>query len=139
MALITLASRLLNEMNNELDWYYPHHMNNMKMLRAPFDLISKKDAYLVHLELPGMPKENIKIDIDENNVLHVTGERDLQLEPSDSTIYKGRSYGSFASSVTLPTDVDLESLDAQLNNGVLTVQIKKKPLVKPKTRQISIS
>ena len=138
MALITLASRLLNEMNNELDWYYPHH-NNMKLLRAPFDLISKKDSYLVHLELPGMPKENIKIDVDENNVLHVTGERDFQIEPSDSTIYKGRSYGSFSSSVTLPTDIDLDTLDAQLNNGVLTVQVKKKAPVKPKTRQINIS
>lgn len=82
-------------------------------------------AYHVDVDLPGVKKEDIKVDIKEN-VLTVSGERHSKAEVREKDYYRVESnFGSFARSFTLPDNVDVENIEAKSENGVLEVVIPK--------------
>ncbi|MGE3975127.1 MAG: Hsp20/alpha crystallin family protein [Bdellovibrionales bacterium] len=81
--------------------------------------------FMVSLDLPGMKKEDIKIDV-ENNTLIVSGERKRE-EKTDTKRYHRieRSFGSFKRSFTLADNIDVEKIAAHHEDGVLRVYIPK--------------
>jgi HSP20 family protein len=89
------------------------------------DIVEKDNAYLVKAELPGLAPENIDVQV-ENDVLTVRGERKYE-NTQENAGYRRveRSYGSFARSFVLPKGTNPEAIDAQVENGVLTVTIPK--------------
>lgn len=89
--------------------------------------------FLMHVDLPGVPKKDIAISFEDGR-LTVSGER--KLERKTKTMSE-RSYGKFVRSFSLPTDVQAEKIEANYENGVLTVAVPKGEAVKP--RQIKIS
>ena len=87
-------------------------------------------AYHVDVDLPGVKKEDIHIDL-KDNVLTVSGERDFKEEVKEEDYYRVETrFGKFSRAFTLPDDADTENIDASCDNGVLEVVIPK--LVKPK-------
>ena len=91
------------------------------------DIVENNDAYLVKAELPGLAPENIDVQV-ENDVLTLRGERKSENEEERGGYRRvERSYGSFARSFVLPKGTKVESIDAQIENGVLTVTIPKVP------------
>jgi len=89
------------------------------------DIVEKEDAYLVKAEVPGLAPENVDVQV-ENDVLTVRGERRYENEEEQSGYRRvERSYGSFARSFVLPKGVNPDSIQAQLENGILTVTIPK--------------
>jgi HSP20 family protein len=100
------------------------------------DLKEDADGYTVALEVPGISQENLQISL-ENNVLTIRGikEQKQQEEKGDFRRVE-RSYGSFTRSVTLPRNVDVTNVAANLTDGVLTVTLPKEEQAKP--RAISI-
>ena len=95
------------------------------------------DSYTVALEVPGIPQDNLKISL-ENNVLSIHGTKEQKKEEEGEGRYRRveRSFGSFTRSVTLPRNVDVNNVNADLSDGVLTVSLPKEEQAKP--RQISI-
>lgn len=88
--------------------------------------------YTLQFDVPGIKKEDIKIEL-ENNRLTVSGERRQKKEESDEKHFRSEvGYGSFMRSFTLPTAVDENKIDAQQENGVLTVKIPKATTTKAK-------
>jgi len=84
------------------------------------------DAYCIELDLPGVTKDNIEITT-EDNILTVSGERKMREELKEDDYYKVESrYGKFSRSFTLPEDVDVENIHAEMKNGVLEVIIPKR-------------
>lgn len=84
-----------------------------------------KHAYHVEVDLPGMKKEDINIDV-KDNVITISGERKSKEEIKEDEYYKiESSYGKFERSFTLPENVDIENIHAQAENGVLEVVIPK--------------
>lgn len=81
------------------------------------------DAYLVRAELPGIPRQNINVEMDGND-LFVTGELD---EEHQGKVLSRRS-GRFLYRTTLPAGIDGEKIEADLSDGILTVRV-------PKTQQ----
>lgn len=82
-------------------------------------------AYHVDVDLPGVKKEDIKVDIKEN-VLTVSGERHSKEEIKEKEYYRVESsFGKFSRSFTLPDNVDVENIEAKSDNGVLEVVIPK--------------
>lgn len=82
-------------------------------------------AYHVDVDLPGVKKENINIDIDEGK-LTISGERELKEEVKEEDYYKVEtSFGKFQRVFTLPDNVDIENITASSENGVLEVVIPK--------------
>lgn len=91
----------------------------------------------------GYGKDQIKIQLEEDNVLSIRGEGLGAKEeaPKDSVWHVSeRGKGEFARNVMLPESVRADQIKAQVENGVLTIVLPKEPApAKPKTRPIPVS
>lgn len=82
-------------------------------------------AYHLEMDLPGVKKEEISIDI-KNSTLTISGERKTKDEIKKESYYKVEStFGSYSRSFTLPKNVDLENIEARYQDGVLEIIIPK--------------
>jgi HSP20 family protein len=82
-------------------------------------------AYHIDVDLPGVKKENIDIDVKDNR-LTISGARDIKEEVKEEDYYKVEtSFGKFQRVFTLPDNVDMENITASSDNGVLEVVIPK--------------
>ncbi len=96
-------------------------------------------AYHVEVDLPGVKKEDIHIDISDNNVLTISGERKTKSEVDQKEYYKYESsYGSFTRSFTLPSNADVENITANSEDAVLEVVIPKVKEEKSASRKIAV-
>lgn len=102
-----------------------------------FEVKETKDGYLFKADVPGVKREDIDVNITGNR-LTITGKRDAEKEETSDTIYTyERSYGSFTRSFTMPEGVDPNRIHADLRDGVLTVDVPKKPEALPKKIAVS--
>ncbi|WP_373072338.1 Hsp20/alpha crystallin family protein [Sulfurimonas sp.] len=86
-------------------------------------------AYHIDVDLPGVKKDDIKVDI-KDNVLTISGERTLKSEVKEEDYYKiETSFGKFQRSFTLPDSIDTESITASAEDGVLEIVIPKSPKI----------
>ncbi|PKN15615.1 MAG: heat-shock protein Hsp20 [Deltaproteobacteria bacterium HGW-Deltaproteobacteria-24] len=82
-------------------------------------------AYHIDVDLPGVKKENIKVDI-HKNVLTISGERKTKEEIKEEDYYKVETaFGKFSRSFSLPDNADVENVEASSTDGVLEVVIPK--------------
>ncbi len=87
------------------------------------ELVEKGNKYIVKADLPGVNKEDIDISVSDN-VLTIKGERRETADIKGEDIhYEEISYGSFMRSLTLPSKVDAEKINATYENGVLEVTL----------------
>jgi HSP20 family protein len=101
--------------------------NGGSLMRAPdTDVIETEREIRVVTEMPGLKRENIEVDV-ENNVLTIRGEkREERNEGEPGRFHLAeRRYGTFTRSFVLPRDVDAEQIQADFEDGVLTVAIPK--------------
>ncbi|NOX89965.1 MAG: Hsp20/alpha crystallin family protein [Calditrichaeota bacterium] len=95
-----------------------------------------KDAYKVSVELPGMEKDDIDIQI-KDNVLTISGEKKEETKSEEGTFYRReRRYGKFSRSISLPGDVKVDNIEAEYKNGVLTLTLPKAEEAKPKKIEV---
>jgi HSP20 family protein len=89
------------------------------------DVQRRDDALVVKADLPGVRKEDLKIDIDDN-ALVISGQRQEQHEEGGKDqgyqLYE-RSYGSFYRAIPLPQDVNADDIQAEMRDGVLKVTV----------------
>jgi HSP20 family protein len=89
------------------------------------DLVETDDEFRLHLDVPGMTKEDITINL-QNNTLTVSGERrSTRKNEGDDYVRVERSFGNFHRTFTLPNSVDAEGIEAEYDNGVLTITVPK--------------
>ena len=89
------------------------------------DISERKDAYLVSVELPGIGIDDIEITF-EDGLLTIQGERNLVHDSSEQKMHRvERRYGSFRRSITLPTHVMADAIEASAQDGVLYVLVPK--------------
>lgn len=95
-------------------------------------------AYHVEVDLPGVQKEDINVDVNDN-VVTISGERNTKEEVKKEDYYKVESsYGKFERRFTLPENVDVENIHAESQDGVLEVVIPKLEKVEKKPKKIEI-
>ncbi len=101
------------------------------------DVSETGDEYLVKASVPGINPDDLEITY-SNKVLTIKGETKQEDEVEETRYHlRERRFGSFARSVSLPTPVDSEHIDASYENGVLTLHLPKTEEAKP--RRIPIS
>jgi len=84
-----------------------------------------ENDYLIEVSAPGFKKEELNIDIN-NNVLTVSGEHSNEItDENDNYSRKEFSKQSFSRSFNIPDDVDNDGYDAKLEDGILTINVKK--------------
>ena len=100
------------------------------------DIAEDKDRFVLTAELPGVSKDDIKINLN-NNTLTIEGEKKSKAEQKDDEYYRSeRYYGKFSRSFTLNSEIDSEKIKADFKDDVLSVSLPKSEAVKP--RQITI-
>lgn len=100
------------------------------------EVTENKEQYLLKFDLPGLTKDQIKVELHDNR-LTVSGERKSEKkEETAKRHFSEVSYGSFLRTFTFPTPVDAERVEAKYDNGVLNLSIAKSDLAK--IRQINI-
>src|SRR5687768_13786558 len=107
---------------------------------APYavDVREDGDHIYVEAELPGFKKDEVDITL-ENQQLTIAAERHEQKEEQNKGehLLRERRYSRFLRSFTLPPTVDEQTVNAKLNDGVLTITLNKREETKP--RKISVS
>ena len=100
------------------------------------DVSETDDSYIAEVEVPGMSKDDIDIQMSGNELV-VSGETRKEEEEGKREHRRTRRYGRFEYRTVLPSDVDAENVAAKLEHGILTITIPKSTQAKP--RRITIS
>ena len=111
------------------------------MLIPQMDLTVSDKAYKATVELPGVPQDQVNIEV-RDNMLIVEGEKKQETEDKDEK--KGyyrmeRSYGSFRRALSLPEDAEIDGIAATHRDGVLSIEIPRKKPEKPAARKIAVA
>jgi len=105
----------------------------------PVDVYEDEHSVQLKLEVPGIDEKDLDVKV-ENNTLTVSGERKFEKEEKEENFRRvERRYGSFTRSFTLPNTVNTEDINAQYNNGVLTIKLAKRAEAKPKQIKVNVS
>jgi len=108
---------------------------------APYAVDVREDAdhFYVEAELPGFKKDDVNITL-ENQMLTISAERSEQKDekgPKGEMLLHERRYNQFLRSFTLPPTVDEQTVNAKLDNGVLTITLNKREETKPRRIEVS--
>lgn len=101
------------------------------------DVIDKGDHFLLQAELPGVDKENIHIDVEDNCLTLTAQHEDSKEETQENYLRRERVYGSYKRQFDV-SNVDVDNIDACYKDGVLELKLPKKSEQKGIGRQIDI-
>lgn len=97
-----------------------------------FEIKETKDGFVFKADVPGVKESDLEISVTGNR-LSIGGKREAEKKEQTDTYYAyERSYGDFMRVFTLPDGVDTNSVQAELKDGVLMLNIKKTPEAQPK-------
>ena len=100
------------------------------------DIYEDGDSIVVKAELPGVNRDEIDIQV-ENNILTIRGERKREKEVKSDNVYRSeRFYGAFSRSFTLPVSVDTQRIKAEFKDGILHLTLPKVEEAKPRKIKI---
>ena len=102
------------------------------------DIFEDEEGVSLRFELAGVDPKDVDIRF-ENGLLTLRGERKLEREDRRDNYHRVElAYGTFTRSFSLPATIDAEKIKAESKNGILTVQLPKKPEAKPKSISIKV-
>lgn len=134
MSDITIEmDRFINEFNHSI----PVGAFNERNFAPPCEVTEADEYFFMSVDLPGMKKQDIKIEVNENT-LNLSGERkrESKLDGKDKMQRYEKSYGYFNRSFTLPNAVDTAKVEAIYEDGVLELYLPKTN--EAKSRQVEI-
>lgn len=104
--------------------------------RAALDLSETDDAVEVRMDVPGIQPEEIEVEV-SGDLLQITGERKEEQEEKGKTWHRvERSTGSFSRAIKLPCEVESAHIEADCEQGVLTIKLPKSDFKKPRKIQV---
>jgi len=102
--------------------------------QAPLSVWEDEQHLHVEVELPGVNKEDLDVTLDEGQ-LRIVAQRKAP-EPQPNYLHNERVFNRIQRVITLPDSVQVDDVDAQLEQGVLRLSMKKKPEVLPKRIEV---
>ena len=103
------------------------------------DVVETESHFDVHFDLPGISPDEVTIEVHEGE-LKVSGSRELKRDEEESTYHRlERCHGEFHRILSLPKDVDAESIAARYHEGVLTVSIPKSEQALPRKIDVKVT
>ncbi|MCI8778042.1 MAG: Hsp20 family protein [Bacilli bacterium] len=112
--------------NNYFDFF--DSKNNHKFMNT--DIIDKGNNYLLKIEIPGIEKQNIAIDYENENI-NIKVIKNEQCEENDSYVKQEICYGEYSRAFYVGK-INEEEIEANYNNGILTISIPKEAKVESK-------
>lgn len=135
----SLASDLFDEMDRFFDDWGPmptKQVYDERNFNPACEVAETDEHYLMSVDLPGMKKEDIKIEMSDN-VLTVSGERKRDSSGKTQRFQRyERSYGFFKRSFSLPSSIEADKVEARYEDGVLELYLPKTQAAKPRHIEI---
>ena len=136
------AQRVMRSFFNDLE----RHPINMEYgsFSPRIDITEDEKNLYLQAELPGLKKEDVKITVNNENILTIKGEKKWEFkkendQPDCCFIRQERIYGSFTRSFSLPDNIKNDSISAKFENGVLHLTFDKVEPAKPKEFEVNIA
>jgi HSP20 family protein len=108
-------------------------------LAMPMDVCETQDAFEIDAAMPGVKPDDIEITM-EGNTLTIRGQMKTEEEQENKTYHMHeRREGTFVRSVTLPTNVNANKIEANYEDGILHLKAPKSEEAKPKRIQVHSS
>lgn len=105
------------------EWFDNGNLLGRAMNIPAVNITEEKDEYKVSLAVPGMKKDDFKIDVD-GNLLTVSSEKEESKEEKDKKFTrKEYNYSSFSRTFTLPDEINKEKIEAKYEDGVLRISL----------------
>ncbi|XP_011044573.1 PREDICTED: 18.1 kDa class I heat shock protein-like [Populus euphratica] len=112
---------------------------NSAFVNTRIDWKETPEAHVFKADLPGLKKEEVKVEIEDDRVLRISGERSVEKEDKNDTWHRvERSSGRFSRRFRLPENAKMDQVKASMENGVLTVTVPKEEVKKPELKAIEI-
>ncbi|XP_062228612.1 16.0 kDa heat shock protein, peroxisomal-like [Phragmites australis] len=114
---------------------------------AAMDWVETPTSHVLRINAPGLGKDDVKVQVEEGNVLTIRGAKEKEKEKKEDDEKEGvvwhvaeRGKPEFARAVALPENVRVEGIRAGMENGVLTVVVPKEPApARSRPRPIAVS
>jgi HSP20 family protein len=104
--------------------------------RPPMDVSETETEIVATMDLPGLSREDIKVNVDDG-VLSVSGEKRHESEDHGKHLRRAERFsGEFSRSIALPSAVDTGKITAEYKDGVLTVRLPKAESARPKQIEV---
>ena len=136
--LATLQERMNRLFSDQFNGHSGSESLTAGSFVPPVDVYEDEHGIQLKMEVPGIDEKDIDIRL-ENNLLTVTGQRQLAKEEKEENFHRiERRYGSFSRTFTLPNSVDNEKVSASYDKGVLKIALAKRAEAKPKQIKVEI-
>ncbi|CAN1167435.1 18.1 kDa class I heat shock protein (Fragment), partial [Linum perenne] len=110
------------------------------LVNARIDWKETPEAHVFKADLPGLTKEQVKVEVEDDRVLQISGERNAEKEDKNERWHRvERSSGKFMRRFRLPENAKMDQVKASMENGVLTISVPKEQVKKPDVKAIEIS
>ena len=108
-------------------WLRPVALPDETELKMKIDVKEDEKAYTVTADIPGAKKEDIQVDIDDDQVsIRAEVKQEKEEKEGEKVVYSERSYGMVSRSFSLPVSVDDKAAKAEYKDGVLALTLPKK-------------
>jgi HSP20 family protein len=112
---------------------------NEREMALAVDVHASDDGYTVNALVPGLTAEDLNIEI-LNNTITLHGEFKWDAQSEDAHVLMNElPFGRFGRVITLPTAVEPGKAEANIKNGVLTLQVPKAEAARPKTIKVAVA
>ncbi|XP_055811674.1 16.9 kDa class I heat shock protein 3-like [Solanum dulcamara] len=144
---MALIPQLLENILQPLSLINSTNDGTSKFVNPRVDWKETQEAHIFKVDLPGLNKEEIKVEVEEGKVLQISGEikgvdpinKKDQKEENETWRRVERPRGNFCSRFGLPENAKIDEVKANMENGVLTVIIPKQEIKKPEVKTIEIN
>lgn len=127
-------------MRDPLLHFLPFRFSTDDSATGQVDWLETPNAHIFKVNVPGMNKDDIKIQVEDGHILHIKGEGKKEEDKTEGMWHcMERGRGSFSRQFGLPEDVKMDHIKAQVENGVLTIIAPKDSNPKTRVRNINIS
>ena len=132
--------RLVDDLlNDSRPWFGNGGDSEVRAFGLALDVEENPQAYIVRANLPGINQDDISVNIHED-VLTITGEGAAENLAEDSKLLiRERRLGKFSRSLRFPTVVNGDAVEANFEQGVLSITLPKADHVKPRQIPVSVS
>lgn len=119
----TVNDEISSLLNRHFDSYFPdaNYWEDSAKLSMPIEVADKGKEFDIRAELPGIKKEDLDIDIEENYLRINAKKFDETNEEEKNYKHSEFSYGEFSRTIQLPEEIDVNKTEAKLEHGILKI------------------
>lgn len=139
--LKTVNDEINSLLNRHFDSYFPEaaYWEDSDKFSIPVEITDNGKTYDVRAELPGIKKEDLDIDIDQNYITINAEKQEEKKEDENSYKKTEFRYGSYSRTIYFPEEIDIDKTEAKMEHGILKIDAPKKYSEKEARKKLTVN